>query len=287
VAETLRPLSPAAALINGKPAGSIDIQDRGLAYGDGLFETIAIRGGLPCLWPEHMARLSAGAERLGIPMPGQALWRNEIRQLTSAGQTATVKLILTRGIGARGYRPPVRPQPSRILLFYPTEDPAPRWSRREVAVRLCTTRLGANPALAGFKHLNRLEQVMAQSEWTDPDIAEGLMCDLHGNLIGGTMTNLFLFRKGTLLTPRLHQAGVSGTVRQRVLYQARALGVPVRETRLRPHDLLHADGAFLTNALIGCRPISRFDGHPLDGSAVPPALLERVQHDAFEPDLDR
>jgi 4-amino-4-deoxychorismate lyase len=287
VAGTLGSLPPAAAFVNGKPAGSIDLQDRGLAYGDGLFETIAMRCGGPCLWPEHMARLSAGAERLGIPMPGEALWRDEIRQLTRAGPTATVKLILTRGIGARGYRPPLRPQPSRILLLYPTEDPAPRWSRREVAVRLCTTRLGANPALAGIKHLNRLEQVMAQSEWTDPDIAEGLMCDVHGNLIGGTMTNLFLYREGTLLTPRLHQAGVSGTVRRRVLYQARALGIPVRETRLRPADLLRADGAFLTNALIGCRPISRFDGHPLDESAVPPALLERVQHDAFEPDPDR
>ena len=287
MAETLGPLPPAAALINGTPAGSIDIQDRGLAYGDGLFETIAIRCGGPCLWLEHMTRLSAGAERLGIPMPAEGLWRDEVRRLTGVARTATVKLILTRGTGARGYRPPLRPKPSRILLLYPTADPSPRWSRPEVAVRLCATRLGANPALAGVKHLNRLEQVMAQAEWTDPDIAEGLMCDVHGNLIGGTMTNLFLFREGTLLTPRLHQAGVSGTVRQRVLCQAPALGIPVRETRLRPADLLRADGAFLTNALIGCRPISRFNGHPLDGSALPPALLERVQQDAFEPDPDR
>jgi 4-amino-4-deoxychorismate lyase len=275
-----------SALVNGRPDRRVDIADRGLQYGDGLFETIAVRAGRPCLWRAHLERLATGAARLGIPMPPETLLREETRRLLAGEDAATVKLILTRGPGPRGYRPPARPQPSRILLRYPTNPHANVWPHPGVAVRLCRTRLGSNPDLAGLKHLNRLEQVMARAEWSDPGIAEGLMCDADGALTCGTMTNLFLVRGGDLLTPRLDRAGVAGTVRGRVLRRARDLGIPCREARLSVDDLYHADAAFLTNALTGCRAVIAVDGQALGADALPAALLASVQQDVFEPEPD-
>ena len=277
---------PPEVLVDGRPDRSIGVEDRGLHYGDGLFETIAFRGGRPCLWQAHLDRLRAGAVRLGIPPPSDGLLREEVRRLLDGQDAGTLKLMLTRGIGPRGYRPPALAQPTRILLRYPIAPPTRGWSEPAVAVTLCRVRMGANPALAGLKHLNRLEQVMARSEWDDPAIAEGLLCDARGRLVGGTMTNLFLVRDGRLRTPRLDEAGVAGTVRARVLHHARALGMALYEEHLYPRDLEHADGAFLTNALIGCQPIGRVDGLALDAGAVPSDLLACVQRDVFEPEPD-
>jgi 4-amino-4-deoxychorismate lyase len=275
-----------SALVNGRPDRCVDVADRGLQYGDGLFETIAVRGGRPCLWRAHIERLSAGASRLGIPMPPEPLLREETQMLLDGQDAATLKLILTRGSGPRGYRPPSTPRPVRILLRYPVTPDPNLWPRPGVAVRLCRTRLGANPALAGIKHLNRLEQVMARAEWSDPGIAEGIMCDIDGALTCGTMTNLFLFRGSELLTPRLDRAGVAGTVRSRVLLHARELGIPCREARLSLDDLHRADGVLLTNALGGCRAVTEIDGQALKADALPADLLTRVQRDVFEPEPD-
>lgn len=275
---------PAAVLVNGRPSRALDVEDRGLAYGDGLFETIAVRAGRPCLWPEHRERLRTGCGRLGLPSPPDALLRDEIRRLVAGGEAATLKLILTRGRGPRGYRPPNPARPSRILLRYPPSIGPETWPPPAVTVTLCATRLGISPVLAGIKHLNRLEQVLARSEWDDPDIAEGLMCDAAGALVCGTTTNLFLLRDGAILTPLLDRAGVAGTVRSRLMREARTRGAVLQETRLHPEDLLHADGAFLTNALIGCRPIQRIDDQDLDPSAVPFDLLESVQRAVVEPE---
>ena len=275
---------PAALLVNGRPTGTIAVEDRGLLYGDGLFETVAVRGGRPCLWQAHLGRLAAGAARLGIPLPDPDLLRRESRLLLDGAGNAVLKVILTRGSGPRGYRAPVSPRPTRILIRYPAMPGPDHWLGPGVAVRLCSLRLGTNPALAGLKHLNRLEQVMARSEWDDPDIAEGLLCDVGGRLIGGTMTNLFLVRDGRLLTPRVDQAGVAGTVRGRVLHHAGRLGIRCDQRRLHTGDLGRADGAFLTNALTGCRPVSRVDARALDPASMPAELLSQVQQETFRPE---
>jgi len=277
---------PTAALVNGRPIRVLDVEDRGLAYGDGLFETIAVRAGRPCLWPEHRERLRIGCDRLGLPRPPEALLRDEIRRLVVGCEAATLKLILTRGRGPRGYRPPDPPRPSRILLRYSPSIVPDTWPPPAVTVKLCATRLGISPVLAGIKHLNRLEQVLARSEWDDPHIAEGLMCDGAGALVCGTTTNLFLLRDGAIVTPLLDRAGVAGTVRSRLMREAGTRGAALREMRLHPEDLVHADGAFLTNALIGCRPIQRVDDQDLDPSAVPSDLLAAVQRAVVEPAPD-
>jgi 4-amino-4-deoxychorismate lyase len=141
-----------------------------------------------------------------------------------------------------------------------------------VDVRLCSTRLSRNPALAGIKHLNRLEQVMARSEWSDA-FQEGLMLDTSEQVVEGTMSNLFLVRDDALVTPDLSHCGVAGITRARVMERARAWGVSCQEDSVRVEDLWRADGLFLTNTLIGLWPVRSLEGHPV---SVPP-LVARLQ----------
>jgi 4-amino-4-deoxychorismate lyase len=139
-----------------------------------------------------------------------------------------------------------------------------------VRVRRARLRLGENPALAGIKHCNRLEQVLARREWSDPGIGEALMFSSSGALVSGTMSNVFLVHGSKLLTPSVDRCGVAGVMRATVLDLAAQLGIPAQERRLDETELAAAEELFLTNALIGIRPISE-----LDGVSVPPGPVTR------------
>jgi 4-amino-4-deoxychorismate lyase len=242
-------------LLNGQPASTLDLHDRGLHYGDGLFETIAVDRGEPLLWPQHMARLLEGCRRLRLPPPDTDLLRSEAGQVLAGAGRATLKILITRGSAGRGYRAPRDAQPTRLLMRFPWPDYPVDNGRTGVVVRLCETRLARNPALAGLKHLNRLEQVLARGEWDDPGIAEGLMLDTGGCLIEGTMSNVFLVRAGGLVTPALDACGVAGVMRARVLEAAASLGIPCATADLTPADAEAADALFLTSSLIGLWPV--------------------------------
>lgn len=116
--------------------------------------------------------------------------------------------------------------------------------------------MGANPALAGLKTLNRLESVLARSEWNDERIWEGLMRNIDGDLICGTMSNLFVRRGSTLTTPALHGCGIAGVMRRWVLEQAAALRLRTREGRVTAQHLENATEVFMTNAVAGVVSVS-------------------------------
>jgi 4-amino-4-deoxychorismate lyase len=245
-------------LVNGVEGGAIAADDRGLQYGDGLFETMAVRDGRIRAFGLHMARLAAGCARLGIPMPPVALIEAECRQVREGLGTGLVKLVVTRGSGPRGYRPPGEPAVTRIVMASALRVDA---AADGIVVRVCETRLGANPKLAGIKHLNRLEQVLASAEWQDPGVAEGLMLASDDRVIGATAANLFFVRDGRLHTPEIRDCGVAGVMRQQVLAAARSLGVAAVIDDFRLADLRDADEIFLTNALTGVRPVIELQGH--------------------------
>ncbi|MET0026214.1 MAG: aminodeoxychorismate lyase [Candidatus Thiodiazotropha sp.] len=247
-------------LIDGLPSEQIPVSDRGLQYGDGLFETIAVLKGRMPLWSRHMARLQRGEEKLGFPLTDKHLLEQEAGLLCEGVGQGIVKIILTRGSGGRGYRPPSDPRPRRIITRHPWPDYPEAWYRDGVRIRLCETRFSRQPRLAGIKHLNRLEQVLARREWDDPGLAEGLMCDDLGNLISGTQSNLFLLKGRTLVTPELNDCGVAGVMRELVMASADGLGLELRVGRIRPEDLERADGMFLTNAIWGVCPVSEASG---------------------------
>lgn len=248
-------------LINGNYQSTIAITDRGLHYGDGLFETIAVYTGIPQLWHRHWRRLSRACVRLGIEGLDEGILHDEAHKICDGIERGVLKVIVTRGGGGRGYRPNLNQPATRILASYAwPEYPSANW-QEGVAVRVCTTRLGRNPALAGLKHLNRLEQVLARREWDEPGIAEGLMLDDRGRVISGTMSNLFIVKSGRLLTPQLDECGVEGVMRGVIIDLAHDLTIPVEEAALTLDDLRQAREIFLCNALIGIWPVRRIEQH--------------------------
>ena len=244
-------------LVNGKATDGLSVLDRGLQYGDGLFETFRIHDGLPQFWDRHMLRLARGCERLRMPAPPLEQLADEARQLCEERQAGVLKIIITRGGGGRGYGPPEEVHPSRIVARFPAPHYPASYLQDGVAVRVCDTRLGMNPALAGLKHLNRLEQVLARAEWRDPTIAEGLMCDTEGRVVEATMSNVFAVRDGRLLTPELSRCGVAGILREVVLELAAGLAVPAQECSLQIEDLMSSQELFLTNSVMGIWPVRR------------------------------
>ncbi|WP_286238591.1 aminodeoxychorismate lyase [Neptuniibacter halophilus] len=240
------------------PQETIAASDRGLSYGDGLFETIAVVNSRPRLLNAHLARLEKGLQRLRFPVGTLALVKEDLARLDFQGDQ-TLKITVTRGSGARGYAIPDPLQPSRILSLSPARQGMQLNRERGVRARLCQFRLGLNPALAQLKHLNRLEQVMARSEWDDPDVAEGIVCDLEGNLVEGTMSNLFWRQGSHWYTPDLSCCGVQGVMRDHLLGLFGKQGVVVEQGRYPAEVLTQADELFLCNSLIGIWPVTEFE----------------------------
>ena len=263
-------------LVNGVESSAISVDDRGLQYGDGLFETMAAMNGRVRHFERHMERLADACRRLGLPTPDPDLIAKECARALEGLGAGAVKLMLTRGPGPRSYRPPADPSVTRIIVSTAARlrnDP-----EDGIIVRLCETPLGLNPVLAGLKHLNRLEQVMACAEWDDPSIAEGLMSSVDGRLVCATAANFFLVRGGCLATPDIRDCGVAGVMRGVVLAAAGELSITTEVCDLDVGDLTEADEVFLTNAITGVRPVGEVAGvrrYAAPGE-VTRALLERT-----------
>ena len=264
--------------VNGRAAAEVSVLERGLHYGDGLFETIACVGGEPRFLRRHLRRLASGCVRLGLgPLDMPALGA-EVRELARGAHRAVIKVLVTRGPAlARGYAASGRELPTRITLRYPWPEDDPARAQQGVRVRIAATRLGENPALAGLKHCNRLEQVLARREWDDAGITEALMLSSSGALISGTMTNVFIVQDSRrLLTPRLDRCGVAGIMREVVLEEAAAAGLGTAECALEAADLTRAQEVFLTNALAGLWPVCELAGVSLAPGPVTRQLQARL-----------
>ena len=245
--------------------------DRGLAFGDGVFRTLAVRGGRPLNWTWHCRRLQADCGLLRLAMPDEGVMAREIAQVAPAD--ATVKVIVTRGAGGRGYGTQGAGAPTRVVAAFPAAAYDPAHAREGVRVRRCELVLSQQPALAGAKTLNRLENVLARSEWDDPAIAEGLLADAGGRVVEGTMSNLFVARAGRVATPDLARCGVVGAQRERVRDLLGRAGIEVEVIDLRWDALDEADEVFLTNSLIGAWPVARLE----DRRWAPGPVTRRVQ----------
>jgi 4-amino-4-deoxychorismate lyase len=260
-------------LINGKSEHFLDVSDRGLQYGDGLFETIRVHQGSPIRLTAHLQRLQRGCERLLIPCPTLDLLVDEVNQLIQHQSQAVLKIIVTRGSGGRGYRQPETILPTRVLSLHPYPDYPLAYKQEGIIVRFCQTRLGLNPALAGIKHLNRLEQVIARAEWHDSEIQEGLMLDALDRVIEGTMSNLFFIKDQFLYTSPLTNSGVSGIMREQIIQLAVSHNISIKNQYFTQAELLNADELFVTNAIIGIWPVRQVEQHRFQVGEITQRLM--------------
>ena len=241
--------------IDGQPEARLPATDRGLAYGDGVFRTLRVAAGEIPWWQDHYAKLHDDAARLALSCPTEEVLRRQLEAALAADPGAShAKLILTRGDGARGYAPPQGSPPRLIIMTGTGESPL---LAKPLIARWCDLRLAIQPRLAGIKHLNRLENVLARAEWNDGAIAEGVLMDTADRVIGGTMSNLLLWRRGELLVPEVTSAGVAGVARARVLRGAARAGLRVGVRAVTAAEVLDAEALFLCNSLAGLRQVDR------------------------------
>ncbi|MCH8497481.1 MAG: aminodeoxychorismate lyase [Marinobacter sp.] len=254
---------------------TVPVDDRGLAYGDGLFETIRVRGGVPLLGRRHQQRLLASARRLMIPLTGDELARCLAEAIQhyqpQQGDDWVLKLMLTRGTGGRGYQPPEAPQP-RLLA---TAHGLPLIPSQPVRVVVSDVPLVVDPTLAGMKTLNRLPQVLASAA-IPADCYEALMPDLAGNLVEGTRTNLFMLTREGWITPPAEHLAVAGVMREFFMQWLEHQGAAVREDAITRQQLTtDALGLVLVNSVVGALPVLQ-----VGATVLPvPSLLATIATD--------
>ena len=264
--------------INGQvPVGGVSAYDRGLHFGDGLFETIACTRGKARFLPLHLERLIAGCERLRINLGHIEPVRQEVESVAAAAGEALVKLIVTRGDAvARGYAWAGTEVATRVVFQYPLPPENAGAVRDGIRARIARMRYGENERLAGMKHLNRLEQVLARSELAAGEAEELLVFGSSGFLASGTMSNVFLVQHGRLRTPRMDRCGVAGVMRRVVLREAGKLGIPSEEAALTAADVEGASEMFVTNARIGIWPVRYLEERKFDDGSITWRLQEHL-----------
>ena len=237
--------------------------DRAAAYGDGVFETIAIRNGAARFWPAHVSRLQTGCMRLGLQAPAAeklaALLSAELSANAGIAGFATARLVASAPNSPRGYRRSADTKPDLSIQLDTARPLASELMTDGVEVRICTLRLAIQPALAGVKSLNRLEQVLARAEWQDAATFEGLTLDTDGRLICGTMSNVFIVKDSHLATPGITRCGVSGVMRAELLQQLQENGLACDVRDIHGDELPKASEVFLTNSQFGVLPVKRID----------------------------
>ncbi len=246
---------------DGEHVNSVAIADRGFSYGDGLFETIAVRNGEPRLWDAHVARLQLACRRLAIQEPEVDTLLSQIQGALATDShndgDALVKIIVTRGSSARGYAVARNMDPTILIGVFDHHRPPTKNYTQGIHTRICHSRLATQPQTAGMKLLGRVDQVLARMEWNDPQIAEGIMLDQQGALICGTMSNVFMVKDKRILTPEIVNCGVSGIMRGHILELLRIRRRIVEVAEFNFETLASAGEMFICNSQFGIWPVAR------------------------------
>jgi 4-amino-4-deoxychorismate lyase len=263
--------------VDGEPAQALPLPDRGLDFGDGLFETLLVRQGVPLFLPLHMERLAAGVDLLSFPDcidAAKAQLRHSAARLSDLNWAA-MRLTLTRGSAPRGYAAPLEAMP-RIVIT--AAGLAADRSQQAAPLHLgwADLRWSSQPHLAGIKHLNRLEQVLVANQARDSHWDDAVVLDQQGNVCSLSAGNLFLLESGRLLTPSLETCGIAGTRRRLVLEQlAPALGVAVEQAHISPEQLLEADAVICCNSIRGLQAVASLGDRSWTNFAMCEALHQR------------
>ncbi|MEO6698920.1 MAG: aminodeoxychorismate lyase [Paraperlucidibaca sp.] len=236
---------------------AIASDDRSLRYGDGLFETVRVLAGKPVLMEAHWARLSVGCERLGIP--DESIWRAHVAAFLAGRHDGIVRIQVSAGSGGRGYGRPSPCQPVLVLSWFDESMPPRAWSTQGICIGETRLGLAEQPALAGIKHSNRLEQVLLRQELSAmPECQEALVYDQSGRVVEGVFSNVFFISNGQLHTPALSRCGVRGVLRDALLNACNERAMPVLIGDFTREDLLSAEAIFFVNSINGLWPVRRW-----------------------------
>ncbi len=247
-------MTAVSSFVNGVPSTFLPLADRGLHYGHGLFETARLADGHLPLWDYHLHRLATDAPRLGIPLAADVLEAQLRRCLALVPADGVLKIMVTAGIGPRGYRAPAAAAANHVIQYFP-----PVTAPAAALLQPCVYVLPDNPRLAGIKHLNRLDQVLAAQELADGH--DGLLLNTRGEVIETLSSNIFVHCQGQWLTPATTRAGVAGVMRAYLCARVLpALGIAVATAAITLPQLAAADELFICNAVAGVRPVAVVEG---------------------------
>lgn len=262
------------SLVNGELAKDVSLHDRGFTYGDGVFRTIRIEDGKLCFWDAHFVKLHRDAASLGLSCPDQAVLYREAQQLLKVPSSGLLKIILTRGPGNRGYAIPPFVQPTRVMTRSALPQFPNHYAETGVDLALCRLRLGHQPLLAGIKHLNRLENILARSEWQGQDFADGVLLDSHGQVIECTSSNILCRFGNRLMTPDLSNCGVAGVTRDLILQNASDIGLVAEIGSMPLETLMQADDVMICNSAFGVWQVRNFNGKTWTRSGLAPQMRD-------------
>jgi len=265
-----------SALVNGQFVKQINIEDRGLQYGDGVFETMPVYNGKALWFDQHYERLQKGCLALKITVPNKELLLTEIEQLINNQHSAVIKIMVTRGESVRGYNAENTIVPTRVIVCNPWQPASKLKVKNGIRLKLCDTIATRHPQLGCHKHLNRLENVLARQEWLNNEYDEGLMCDEFGNVVDGIMSNIFITKKGKIYTPQITFSGVKGIMRDWVLKQNKSWEIH-QLNQLTLEQVEQADEIFMSNSLIGLWPVAEFNKTSYTVGPVFQALYEKLK----------
>ncbi|MEC4724851.1 aminodeoxychorismate lyase [Shewanella sp. D64] len=262
--------------VNGVLATKIDPMDRGLAYGDGLFATMRIVKGEVQFLPAHFARLTQGAKRLGFAWSASPTLAEQLKQLALTQRNACVKLLLSRGVGGRGYAAPSPCLVNEVVFLSAFPQHYCLWQREGISLALSDILLAKQPRLAGIKHLNRLEQVLIKSIQLPEGFDDWLVLDNDGSIIESSIANLFFIKERTIFTPAITHCGVAGMMREQVIYALIDLGYNLDIKPIHHNDLAQFEHCFMTNSLLGLVDIKQIDSIAYSKSSFSDTLRQTL-----------
>lgn len=249
-------------LINGKKHNSISVFNRNMQYGDGLFETFIAKDNRILFWKRHFSRLNVGCEKLKIKKIQESTWLNDIKKglLLASYNNCVIKLILSRGNSQRGYSYPDDILPVRVVIVSELKKTQ---TKKSFSLEYAQSGYHSNPNLAGIKHCNRIEQILARATLKKD---EAIMLDENQNIISVTQGNIYFIFGQRLVTPKLDRCGVIGSRRFIILELAKSIALDVEQDNISVTDAQKADEVFISNSIIGIQPVSSIEDYRLSKS---------------------
>lgn len=246
-------------LVNGIQQTQIEIENRGLAYGDGLFTTAKIIDGRVQYLSSHVQRLLSGCKKLALFAPNKAALAEQLSQVAKQYNLAVLKVIITASSGGRGYARAIEPKNDIIIMVHDYPEHYDELAIEGITLGDSKQKIGINPMLCGLKHLNRLEQVLLRQELINMQEDDLVVTSINDEVIEATSANLFFWLNDTLCTPDITNSGVNGIMRQTILKHYP--DTLIKKVSLA--ELANASAMFICNCVMGIMPVKNYKGKDL------------------------